>query len=72
MPIGILAAMLTAAFTVLASVPTAQAQSCADQHQACLKRGHTVSECTASTDSCLKTGRWIGPAGNEYPVSKKK
>jgi hypothetical protein len=37
-----------------------------------LKRGHTVSECTASTDRCLKTGRWIGPAGIEYPVSKKK
>ena len=72
MPVGILTAMLSAAVTLLVSVPVAQAQTCADQHQACLKRGHTVNECTASTDRCLKTGRWIGPAGNEYPISKKK
>ena len=50
----------------------ASALTCADQHNACLKRGHKVAECTKSTNSCLQTGRWIGPAGNEYPVSKKQ
>ena len=57
---------------LLASVLMAQAQTCADQHQACLKRGHTVNECTTSTERCLKTGRWVGPAGNGYTISRKK
>ena len=51
---------------------TASALTCADQHQACLKRGHKVAECSKSTNACLKSGRWIGPAGNEYPVTKKE
>lgn len=50
----------------------AWAQTCADQHRACLARGHTAAECTTSTNRCLQTGRWIGPAGNEYPIAKKK
>jgi len=66
------AAMLAAAFVLLANAPAAQAQTCDDQYKACVKRGHTPSECRTSTDRCLKTGRWIGPAGGEYPVSKKK
>jgi hypothetical protein len=48
------------------------AQTCADQHRACLERKHTETECKASTDRCQQTGRWIGPAGIEYPISKKK
>ena len=51
---------------------SATAQTCADQHQACLARKHTLAECSKSTNSCLSTGRWIGPAGREYPISKKK
>lgn len=70
MRIGIVVATLSAALVL--SLSAAQAQTCNDQHQACLKRGHSKSECTQSTNKCLETGRWIGPAGNEYPVSKKK
>lgn len=62
--------VLTIAAT--AFVETAAAQTCADQHQACLGRGHSQSECQQSTTRCLATGRWIGPAGKEYPISKKK
>ncbi len=51
---------------------TAQAQTCADQNKACIGRGHTPAECAKSTNSCLSTGRWIGPAGREFPISKKK
>lgn len=50
----------------------AQAQTCADQNKACIGRGHTPAECAKSTNSCLSTGRWIGPAGREFPISKKK
>jgi hypothetical protein len=57
---------------LLATVTGASAQTCADQNQACLARGHTPAECTKSTNSCLSTGRWIGPAGREFPISKKK
>jgi hypothetical protein len=69
---GIILTVMLSVAALLANVPMAQAQTCADQHQACLKRGHTVNECTASIERCLKTGRWVGPAGNEYPISKKK
>jgi hypothetical protein len=48
------------------------AQTCADQHRACLARKHTQAECKASTDRCEQTGRWVGPAGVEYPISNKK
>ncbi len=64
--------MLAAAAMLLAGTVMAQAQTCEDQYKACVKRGHTPSECRTSTDKCLKTGRWIGPAGGEYPVTKKK
>lgn len=50
---------------------SAQAQTCADQHTACLSRGHTPAECSKSTNACRSTGRWIGPAGREFPISKK-
>ena len=59
------------ALFALMSGPAA-ALTCADQHKACLERGHTVAECTKSTDACLISGRWIGPAGNEYPITKKQ
>ena len=64
--------MLAAAAILLAGTAMAQAQTCEDQYKACVKRGHAAGECRTSTDRCLKTGRWIGPAGGEYPVSKKK
>ena len=51
---------------------TTQAQTCADQNKACIGRGHTPAECAKSTNSCLTSGRWIGPAGREFPISKKK
>lgn len=63
--------VMTAAFAV-AFGGVAAAQTCADQDKACRARGHTVAECSKSTNECLKTGRWIGPAGNEYPISKPK
>jgi hypothetical protein len=63
---------LLAALVAISAGSRAWAQTCADQHRACLARGHTAAECTASTNRCLQTGRWIGPAGNEYPISKKK
>lgn len=68
--------VLLAAAGVLVSVAggsgAAMSQTCNDQHQACLRRGHTEAECRKSTNACLKTGRWIGPAGREFPISKKK
>jgi hypothetical protein len=72
MQIKVLAATASVALAVLATAPTAQAQTCEDQYKACVKRGHVASECRTSTNRCLETGRWIGPAGGEYPVSKKK
>lgn len=69
---GLLAATISAAIALLAVAPAAQAQTCEDQYKACVKRGHTPTECRTSTDKCLETGRWIGPAGGEYSVSKKK
>ena len=69
---GRLAVVMSVAIALLAAAPAAQAQTCEDQYKACVKRGHTPSECRTSTDKCLKTGRWIGPAGGEYPVSKRK
>jgi hypothetical protein len=50
----------------------ALALTCADQHRACLSRGHHQKECRVSTDRCLKTGRWIGPAGREFPITSRK
>jgi hypothetical protein len=67
-----LAAAVLAAIGFFAVAPQSIAQTCNDQHKACLTRKHTQAECKASTDRCLKTGRWIGPAGREYPVTKKK
>jgi hypothetical protein len=64
--------LLTATVTLAGGVSAVQAQTCEDQYKACVKRGHIASECRTSTDRCLTTGRWIGPAGGEYPVSKKK
>ena len=64
-------AAATLGFVTLMSV-SASALTCADQHQACLLRGHTTADCTKSTNACLKTGRWIGPAGREYPITKKQ
>ena len=65
--------LAAAALIAFAALPIpAFAQTCADQHRACIARKHTEAECRKSTNSCLKTGRWIGPAGNEFPVSKKK
>ena len=66
--------LAASAFAALAAGPatTASAQTCADQHQACLGRGHSQADCQKSTNRCLSTGRWIGPAGKEYPISKKK
>ena len=64
--------LLAGLATTLAQVAPALAQTCADQHNACRSRGHKEAECRKSTNACLKSGRWIGPAGNEYPVSKKK
>jgi hypothetical protein len=69
---GIMMVLLSAAVTLLGGVSAVQAQTCEDQYKACVKRGHIASECRTSIDRCLKTGRWIGPAGGEYPVSKKK
>jgi hypothetical protein len=69
---GLLAFTTSAAMALLATTSAAQAQTCEDQYKACVKRGHTPSECRTSTEKCLKTGPWIGPAGGEYPVSKKK
>lgn len=69
---GIVTLLLTATAILAGGVSAAQAQTCEDQYKACVKRGHIASECRTSTDKCLKTGRWIGPAGGEYPVSKKK
>lgn len=64
---------LVVAMTVLiGSSAGVLAQTCADQHAACLKRGHSESECRKSTNRCLASGRWIGPAGNEFPITKKK
>ena len=65
-------AMLSTAVVLLGDLSPAQAQTCEDQYKACVKRGHVASECRTSTDKCLETGRWIGPAGGEYPISKKK
>ena len=62
----------TAFGLVIGMSSTASALTCADQHQACLLRGHSTAECTTSTNACLKTGRWIGPAGREYPITKKQ
>ena len=67
-----IATMILSAAIALLSVSAVQAQTCEDQYKACVKRGHIASECRTSTDKCLKSGRWIGPAGGEYPVSKKK
>ena len=69
---SIMTVLLSAAVTLLGAAPAAQAQTCEDQYKACVKRGHVTGECRTSTDRCLETGRWIGPAGGEYPVSKKK
>jgi hypothetical protein len=69
---GIMAILLSTAVTLLGGVSAVQAQTCEDQYKACVKRGHVAGECRTSTDRCLKTGRWIGPAGGEYPISKKK
>jgi|AP12_2_1047962.scaffolds.fasta_scaffold532547_1 hypothetical protein len=69
---GIMTVLLSAAVALLGGVAAVQAQTCEDQYKACVKRGHVASECRTSTDKCLKSGRWIGPAGGEYPVSKKK
>ena len=69
---GYLVVTVSVAIAVLVNVPAAQAQTCEDQYKACVKRGHVPSECRTSTDRCLKTGHWIGPAGGEYPISKKK
>lgn len=72
MRVGLFGAMLCSMAAMLVNGPAAQAQTCEDQNKACLARGHTAAECKASTDKCLQTGRWIGPAGNEYPITKKK
>jgi hypothetical protein len=72
MRMKLLAAILSAAFVLSANAPAARAQTCEDQYKACVKRGHTPTECRTSTDKCLQSGRWIGPAGGEYPVSKRK
>ena len=69
---GIMMAMLSTAVVLFGGLSAARAQTCEDQYKACVKRGHTASECRTSTNKCLDTGRWIGPAGGEYPVSKKK
>jgi hypothetical protein len=69
---GIMAVLLLAAVTLVGGLSAVQAQTCEDQYKACVTRGHVASECRTSTDRCLKTGRWIGPAGGEYPISKKK
>ena len=68
----ITAVLLSAAITLAGGISAVKAQTCEDQYKACVKRGHVASECRISTDKCLKTGRWIGPAGGEYPISKKK
>lgn len=65
-------ASLSAGATLVGLVAPADAQTCADQDNACRQRGHTATECKASTDRCLRTGRWIGPAGNEFPITKRK
>ncbi len=72
MKAALLAGATGAAVLLFSGGNTAWAQTCADQHRACLARNHTQAECKASTDRCLRTGRWIGPAGREYPVSKRK
>ena len=61
-----------AAIALIAIAAPSSVQTCADQGVACRARGHTAAECKASTDKCLQSGRWIGPAGNEFPISKKK
>ncbi len=68
----LVAAALVTTLALTFAPERSAAQTCADQHKACKARGHTEAECRKSTDSCLKTGRWIGPAGNEFPISKKK
>ena len=72
MRVGIMAVLLSAAATLMVGVSAVRAQTCEDQYKACVKRGHIANECRTSTDRCLETGRWIGPAGGEYPISKKK
>ncbi len=69
---GIVTVLLSAAISLVSGVAAVQAQTCEDQYKACVKRGHIASECRTSTDKCLESGRWIGAAGGEYPVSKKK
>ncbi len=56
----------------LAAAAPASSQTCEDQYKACVARGHKGAECRKSTNSCLNSGRWIGPAGHEYPITKKK
>ena len=63
---------LLAALALLSWPSIASALTCNDQHKACLARGHTDKECTSSTNACLQTGRWIGPAGVEYPITTKE
>jgi len=72
MPTAKIIVLLSAAVILLVSGPVTQAQTCEDQYKACVKRGHVASECRTSTDRCLESGRWIGPAGGEYPISQKK
>jgi hypothetical protein len=69
---GIMTVLLSAAVTLMGGISAVQAQTCEDQYKACVKRGHIASECRKSTGRCLESGRWIGPAGGEYPISKKK
>ena len=69
---GIVTVLLSAAIGLVSGVTAVQAQTCEDQYKACVKRGHIANECRTSTDRCLKTGRWIDPAGGEYPISNKK
>ncbi len=66
------ALLLSGAIVMPAGVSAVKAKTCEDQYKACVKCGHVASECRTSTDKCLRTGLWIGPAGGEYPISKKK
>jgi len=72
MRFSMLAAALFGIAALTVNAPVALALTCADQHRACLSRGHHQKECRVSTDRCLKTGRWIGPAGREFPITSRK
>jgi len=69
---GSVTVLLSAVVNLGCGVSAVQAKTCEEQYKACVKRGHIANECRTSTDRCLKTGRWIDPAGGEYPISNKK